>query len=221
MRTNFNAVQQLMDNNIWGTRRIADVRDVFDCSQQRMHLDTIFNVVSDNLCILLETVMGENSKHRRLVNEYTINNNGKYVLSKKDVEFSKYLKDEGFTIIPITEQEQAEYGINFLNLGNENIISVHKGTATKIIKSGKFNGKINVIPFDGMQTMFGSVHCCSQVLSRHSINRVPKFDQIEELNELKLIEEDKSNVVMVSPSFGHATKREYTDKCRIEFSVLH
>ena len=36
-----------------------------------MHLDCVFSIVSDNVCIMLEEMMGENSPTRRLVDEYT------------------------------------------------------------------------------------------------------------------------------------------------------
>lgn len=36
-----------------------------------MHLDCVFSIVSDNVCIMLEEMMGEGSPTRRLVDEYT------------------------------------------------------------------------------------------------------------------------------------------------------
>lgn len=38
LRSNMYAVQQLLDQNLWGTRRVAVVKDYFDQDQQRMHL---------------------------------------------------------------------------------------------------------------------------------------------------------------------------------------
>jgi len=43
-----------MDNDFLGTQRFAVVEDVNDFSQDRMHLDTIFNIVSRSEVILLD-----------------------------------------------------------------------------------------------------------------------------------------------------------------------
>ncbi len=40
-------------------------------TQDRMHLDCVFSIVSDSVCIMLEEMMGEGSPTRRLVDEYT------------------------------------------------------------------------------------------------------------------------------------------------------
>jgi hypothetical protein len=36
--------------------------------------------------------------------------------------FSQYLRENGFNIIPLSAQDQLEYGCNVLNLGNSNIV---------------------------------------------------------------------------------------------------
>jgi arginine deiminase len=71
LRSNFEACKQLMDQDLLGTRRFAVVRDDFEQHQDRMHLDCVFSIVSDNVCIMLEEMMGEGSPTRRLVDEYT------------------------------------------------------------------------------------------------------------------------------------------------------
>lgn len=167
LRTNFFAIKQMLENNWFGTRRVAVVRDIFDCNQQRMHLDTIFNIASDNCVVMLESVMGDNSDRRRLVTEYTYNTDtGNYGVSRRDVELSLYIREQGYHIIPISEQQQEAYGINFLNIGDNRIIAVDESTARTILSDKNFNGNIEVIDFSGVTTMYGSVHCCSQVLYR-------------------------------------------------------
>ncbi len=49
------------------------VRDEFDQHQDRMHLDCVFSVLTDSCCLMLESVMGEQSATRRLVDEYVRN----------------------------------------------------------------------------------------------------------------------------------------------------
>lgn len=167
LRTNQHAIDTMLKNDWFGTRRVAVVEDKDDLSQQRMHLDTIFNICGDNVCTMLDTVIGEKSTIKRVVTEYTIDSNpGRYYISQKGVEFSEYLKQEGYLIIPVTNEQQEAYGLNYLNLGNGSLISVDQSTARTMINSKYFDGNIHVINFDGMTAMYGSVHCCSQVLLR-------------------------------------------------------
>ena len=63
--------------------RFAVVRDDFDRNQDRMHLDCVFSIISDNCCIMLEDIMGIASPTRRLVDEYVRDAaTGKYKLGR-------------------------------------------------------------------------------------------------------------------------------------------
>lgn len=50
-----------------------------------------------------------------------------------------------------------------LNLGNENIISVHMETARQIVQSPHFFGDVQCIDYSPITSMYGAVHCSSQV----------------------------------------------------------
>ena len=80
-----------------------------DPLQDRMHLDCVFSIVSDNVCIMLEEMMGEASPTRRLVDEYTRGSDGAYAVSRQGVEFSQYMQDNGYHIIPISAKHQLEH----------------------------------------------------------------------------------------------------------------
>lgn len=54
MRSNMEACQYLMDNDLLGTDRFGAVVDRTDLSQQRMHLDTYFNMVNADTALLLD-----------------------------------------------------------------------------------------------------------------------------------------------------------------------
>ena len=95
LRTNYAAAKQLMEKDLLGCRRLAVVRDDFDQSQDRMHLDCVFSLLSGNCCLMLETIMGVQSKQRRLVDVWQRPAaGGKYTLAKEDtgVEFSAFMK---------------------------------------------------------------------------------------------------------------------------------
>lgn len=52
LRSNLAACEQLMREDLIGCSRMAVVRDEFECCQDRMHLDCVFNVVGDDVVIL-------------------------------------------------------------------------------------------------------------------------------------------------------------------------
>ncbi|EFC47000.1 predicted protein [Naegleria gruberi] len=214
LRTNPDAIRQMLDNDWFGTRRVAVVHDYFDCDQQRMHLDTFFNICSHNCCVMLETVMGENSPLRRLVTEYTKNEQGKYEVTRFNVEFSKYIKEEGYHIISVTEKQQEMYGINFLNIGGGINITMDESTSRKMLQDPNFDGEIDRIDYSGMTTMYGSLHCSSQVLQRKKIE-VNEFRNVPTtvaeqpyMHPCKEFDSQSSkNVLLVVPSYHtvHAT----------------
>lgn len=43
-----------MKNDLFGTKRVAVVIDKYDLNLDRMHLDTIFNIVNKNTVVLFE-----------------------------------------------------------------------------------------------------------------------------------------------------------------------
>ncbi|KAL6776838.1 ADI1 [Auxenochlorella protothecoides x Auxenochlorella symbiontica] len=159
LRSNLAAARQLMDGDLLGTRRLAVVRDDFEQHQDRMHLDCVFSILSDNLCIMLEEMMGDASPTRRLVDEYVRGADGRYALERTDVEFSRYMREQGYEIIPIAPAHQLLYGCNCLNLGEERIVSVHQDTARAIVKSPPF-----FLDEQGHRSARGG-HKCPTVLS--------------------------------------------------------
>lgn len=166
LRSNVEACLQLMQEDLFGYHRVAVVRDDFEQHQDRMHLDCVFALLSEDCCLMLEEMMGEDSPTRRLVDEYVRISPGTYKLERKDVEFSKYLRENGFNIIPVAPQHQLEYACNILNLGNQRIISVHPETARTIVRSPYFTGDVQCIDYSPITSMYGAVHCSSQVVKR-------------------------------------------------------
>ncbi len=140
-----------------------------------MHLDCIFNILSYDVCVLLDSIAGENSLRRRLVTEYTRTQSGEYKITQFDVEFSKYLTDRGFNIMYacyqisytatsyIPNEYQLKYGCNFVNMGNSQIIAVHEPTKKLIESSPHFQGKIVYVQYDMITNMYGAGHCSTQV----------------------------------------------------------
>ncbi|GAM26969.1 hypothetical protein SAMD00019534_101440 [Acytostelium subglobosum LB1] len=167
LRSNFAAVDYLMANDLLGTNRVAVVKDYFDLHQQRMHLDTVFNIINDRVMLILQDICGEQSPIRRLVDEYKKNQDtGKYELARHDVEFSQYLIEQGYELLYVTDQNQKDYGCNGLNIGNGKFIVVDQATAKTVARKTSSSVKLLFVDFRTVTKMYGSVHCCSQVVSR-------------------------------------------------------
>jgi N-dimethylarginine dimethylaminohydrolase len=114
--------------------------------------------------------MGDASPTRRLVDEYARDGPGSpYRLVREGVEFASYMRGEGYDIIPISGEHQLQYACNVLNLGGSRIVSVHAPSARQIVRHPGFKGDVRVIDFSSVTSMYGSVHCASQV-----VMRVPK-----------------------------------------------
>ena len=178
LRTNMEAANYLMKNDLLGTRYMAICYDENDKDQQRMHLDTYFNILNDtNVMVIDFEQVGkeenkqidrkvyyfDNDKDAKEIESDKINIEnkvGEYKLVKIFESFYEFLEKMGFKYTKITNQEQKEYMINFLNIGNNTVISVNKNLENKVKDLG-----ITVKWFDcqPILNMYGGMHCMTQV----------------------------------------------------------
>lgn len=72
-----------------------------------MHLDCVFSILGDDVCLMLKEMMGQGSPTKRLVDEFTQDVvTGSWSLSRERVEFAAYMRDNGFHIIEIEGADQ-------------------------------------------------------------------------------------------------------------------
>jgi arginine deiminase len=203
LRSNVEACAQLMEGDMLGTSRVALVRDDFERDQARMHLDCLFNIVADDVCLLAEDVMGDGAPLRRTVDEYERveaeedseeagdgdghagehgaapqgaaaggagarrgRSTPRYVLRRSGVEFSAYLREAGFHIVPVSRAHSLQYGCNVLNLGDSDVLCCHAETARQLVRCAAFHGRVRHIEFGDVTSMYGALHCSSQVVRR-------------------------------------------------------
>ena len=89
LRTDFNGASYLMKNDLLGTRYMAICSDENDLDQQRMHLDTYFNILNDNNAVVIDfddVQKQENKKTNidRKVYYYDNDKNAKEIESDKE-----------------------------------------------------------------------------------------------------------------------------------------
>ena len=178
LRTSMKGAEYLMENDFLGTRYMAIIYDEEDKDQQRMHLDTYFNILNDNFVIVLDfddvQKYYPNKKIERKVYLYdnkaktpinsddvkVTNSSGNYKLIKIYNKFEQFLKEQKYEVIKVTHLQQINYMINFLNIGNNNIISVNKELKEVAKKSGV---NTTFIDFKPILNMYGAMHCITQV----------------------------------------------------------
>ena len=178
LRTSMKGAEYLMENDFLGTRYLAVVYDKEDLDQQRMHLDTYFNFLNDKYVMVLDfdevQKYYKDKKIERKVYLYdnqanegidtddikVTNSSGKYKLIKIYEKFYTFLEENKYILIKVNHQQQVDYMINFLNIGNNTVISVNKDLEKVAKKSG-----VNTIfiEFRPILNMYGAIHCITQV----------------------------------------------------------
>jgi Arginine deiminase len=76
------------------------------------------------------------------------------------------MQSEGYHILKVSHENQLRYGCNCLNLGAGRVIAVNEETARDIVQFEHFNGHVQYIDFSAITSMYGAVHCASQVVVR-------------------------------------------------------
>ena len=183
LRTDFNGASYLMKNDLLGTRYMAICSDENDLDQQRMHLDTYFNILNDNNAVVIDfddVQKQENKKANidRKVYYYDNDKNAKEIESdKEDIKnkvgeyklikiydsFYKFLDEMKFNYIKISDAEQKNYMINFLNIGNNTVISVNIDLEKKLKENGIDNIEVKYFDCKPILNMYGGMHCITQV----------------------------------------------------------
>ena len=175
----------LMEKDLLGTKFMAIVYDDEDLDQQRMHLDTYFNFLSDKHVIVLNFTECE-EKYKKKVNRkvFLYEENANNQISESEIEangtnitdipkvvgnyklinvypnFYDFLTDNGYEMIKVSDKQQIDYMINFLNIGNNEIISVNKDLENVAKPSGV---NVKFIEFRPILNMYGAMHCITQV----------------------------------------------------------
>lgn len=86
--TNEEALNQLLENDVFGVNRVVAVKDSWK-NQEQMHLDTYFNVINPNLAVLVDMRMsidGEEPELKIIVDVY-YKVNGKYEKVSSNLAF--------------------------------------------------------------------------------------------------------------------------------------
>ena len=166
MRTNMEAIQQIMDTDAFGHNTIAVVND-HKWWQMQMHLDTYFNIIDKDLCTLVESryYAKEGDPEWVTVDLYTRKEGEKeYTLTHEDIPFVEFLEKQGFTIIPIKLDDELHYANNYLTIAPRHIMAVGNQSIELQEAFAKHGVTVEWIPLETLIKGYGAAHCMTQVI---------------------------------------------------------
>ena len=166
MRTNLEAIEQIMRADAFGHDTVAVVND-HKWWQMQMHLDTYFNIIDKDLCTLVESryQAKEGDPEWVTVDLYTRKPGEKdYTLSQREVPFVEFLEQRGFSIIPIKLEDELHYANNFLTIAPRHIMAVGNQSRELQRALAKHGVKVEWIPLETLIKGYGAAHCMTQVI---------------------------------------------------------
>ncbi|MCQ2347892.1 MAG: arginine deiminase family protein [Paludibacteraceae bacterium] len=168
MRTNMEAIQQMLAADAFGHDTVVVVRD-HKFWQMQMHLDTHFNIIDSDLCTMVASRLNALPGDSNYVTAdvYARAPNKKhYRLIAKNVGFADLLRQRGFTIIPIEQSDEMHDANNFLTIAPRHIMAV-AGQSQSLQQSFRDNGvTVEWVPLESLIDGYGAAHCMTQVLRR-------------------------------------------------------
>lgn len=166
VRTNIQGARFLTTNDLIGTRKFIVVENPRDQTQERSHLDTVFNVLDEHTCLCWDQVARDDPKVLRVAREFEFID-GKYV-EQLQMPFGKWLRRRGFNVIEATYEQSQQYFLNVLHLGKDShgrsqVMATNKEIADACRRQG-FEGDVHWTDLSPITSMYGGVRCCTQVL---------------------------------------------------------
>ena len=166
MRTNIEAIGQMMRADAFGHDTVAVVNDR-KWWQMQMHLDTYFNIIDKDLCTLVESRYHakEGEPEWVTVDLYTRGcGEREYTLTQKEIPFVDFLKQRGFTIIPIRPEDELHYANNFLTIAPRHIMAVGNQSEKLQRAFAEHGVTVEWIPLETLIKGYGAAHCMTQVI---------------------------------------------------------
>eukprot|EP00741_Cyanophora_paradoxa_P023524 tig00021589_g22726.t1 len=96
-QTNYPGIRYALGQDLFKSRRIAVVRDIFDRDPEHETLDRVLRLVTDDVTVVLAVAFEELT--RRLVNEYITGEDGSYALHRHDINLVAFLHENGFRVV--------------------------------------------------------------------------------------------------------------------------
>jgi len=168
MRTNMEAIEQMMEADVFGHDTIVVVNDHLRW-QMEMHLDTHFNIIDKDLCTIQQSRIEalEGDPEYDTADIYVREKGSKdYRKAMENVGFVDLIRSYGYTIIPIGRDDELHYANNYLTIAPRHIVAVG-GQSEAYRKELEKNGvKVDWLNLENLIDGYGAAHCMTQVLTR-------------------------------------------------------
>ena len=176
LRTNAEAIRQLLQNRVFGTPRVAVVKDSWK-NQDQMHLDTYFNIIDQKLAVIVEEridqrdaagkiVKAADPAKRSLVDLYELKED-QYRKTASNIPFQKFLEEDlGMKLIPVSNADQLKYGINFLATRGRTILAIDGVSSAYKQRLANEGVDATWMDFSNLTGGYGAAHCTTQVIRR-------------------------------------------------------
>lgn len=133
-----------------------------------MHLHTIFKIIDEKNVIMLNSDDPSLPEDiRRDIDIYVQDSTTKMYQLTETLDFETFLLREGYQIIKVSNREQEEFMINFLNIGKFNekcvLITPNGDFAKPMVDSGIDVTVEYIEEFKEVNEMHGSFDCVTQV----------------------------------------------------------
>ncbi len=168
MRTNMQAIKQIMDADAFGHDTVAVVRD-HKFWQMQMHLDTYFNIIDKDLCTMVASrLYAKPGQPEYVTVDVYARKPGKkeYRLVSADQPFVTFLQKRGFSIIPINEADEMHYANNYLTIAPRHIMMVGGQSDELRNELEKHGVTVEWVPLESLIDGYGAAHCMTQVMQR-------------------------------------------------------
>ena len=168
MRTNIEAIHQIMNADAFGHDTIAVVKDR-KWWQMQMHLDTYFNIIDKDLCTLVDSRLHATPEDEEwlTVDIYARADDGvSYKMVEQDLPFVEYLHKCGYKIIPIHEADELHYANNYLTIAPRHIVAVANQSQELAKAFAEHGVTVEWVQLENLIKGYGAAHCMTQVTKR-------------------------------------------------------
>jgi arginine deiminase len=171
LRTNSEAIDQLMKSKVFGFKEVVVVHDPYQ-KEDEMHLDTYFDFAGKRKAVIVEdrtNITGKEDLNKvPKVTIYHPDGDGIYHRDsdKRFLTLQQYLESKEVELTPVTKEMQLNYGLNFLATRDSHIIVVKGIEKDYHDRLEKAEIETVEVPLDNLKKGYGGPHCMTQVLRR-------------------------------------------------------
>jgi arginine deiminase len=142
-----------------------------------MHLDTYFNVIDQKLAVIVaeridqydaegKIAKAADPAKKSLVDLYELQGDH-YRKTAGDIPFQRFLEmDLGMKLIPVSNEDQLKYGINFLAIDGRKILAIDGVSPAYKQRLAQEGVDATWMDFSNLTGGYGAAHCTTQVIRR-------------------------------------------------------